>query len=92
MNANINFDLIKTEAPTAWKDFEGFYSQNFNKLQFLNGISFEILPFEMQLGILLKYFTENAVEVDICNNDFDALPETFFDTFRTYEKVIAHYS
>ena len=83
---------IKTIAPMAWKDFEDFYQTNYPLYASDNKSTPESLPFEMLLGLLLRYFIENGVEWDITNTDFNLLPETLYDVFENYEKIISHYS
>lgn len=89
---NINFENLKNNCPKAWDDFLNYYSSDFLSKPELKSIPFTSLPFEMQLGIYLKYFTENGVELDVCNTDFEVLPSSIEEAFTTYEKVISHYS
>ena len=89
---SLNFELIKNNCPKAWDDFLNYYSKEFSALPSLNGISFTSMPFELQLGIYLKYFHANGVELDVCNTEYDLLPETITEAFNSYEKVISHYS
>jgi hypothetical protein len=83
---------IKVIAPKAWADFEVFYKSNFADLATDPKLSPDVLPFELLLGLLLRYFIENGVEWDVSNTDYPLLPETLLDVFETYEKVISHYS
>lgn len=88
----LNYLSIQDTAPTAWQDFLNFYKTEFNSYSFLRDTDFTNLPFEMQLGILLRYFKDNGVELDVCNTDYNYLPQTIQGAFAIYEKVISHYS
>ncbi len=83
---------IKELAPKAWADFENFYKTNFPDYSSDPKLSPDKIPFEMLLGILLHYFEENGVEWDVSNTDYKLLPETLYEVFESYEKVISHYS
>jgi len=87
-----DFIKIKEIAPKAWADFEDFYKTNYPVYFSDPKLSSEMLPFEMLLGLLLRYFIENGVEWDISNTDYNMLPETLLEVFENYEKVISHYS
>ena len=87
-------DLIKIKsiAPKAWADFEDFYSTNYPSYSSDIKLKADQLPFEMLLGLLLRYFIENGVEWDVSNTEFEMLPETLTEAFENYEKTISHYS
>ncbi len=87
-----DFLKIKNNAPKAWADFENFYQTNFPSYHAVEKSKLEQLPFEMLLGLLLRYFTENGIEWDVTNIEYDLLPESLYDVFENYEKVISHYS
>ena len=91
---SIKPDLIKIKevAPKAWADFENFYQTNFPIYFSDTKLSTENIPFEMLLGLLLHYFIDNGVEWDVSNTEYGMLPETLFEVFESYEKVISHYS
>lgn len=89
---NLNINLISSESPKSWEDFLNFYKEEFNSVFFLKTIPFDQIPFEMQLGIFLKYFNKNGVELDVCNSEYEMLPSTITDAFRNFEKVISHFS
>lgn len=64
---------LKKQSPLAWEDFEKWYNKNFPIIGFdyANGhcnIPFIELPFEMQLGVLLKYLDEKEITVLIMND------------------------
>jgi hypothetical protein len=88
----INYSAIESNSPKAWKDFLSFYTSEFASYSFLNKVEFNQLPFEMQLGIFLKYFNENGIELDVCNTDYALLPDTITEAFSNHEKGISHYS
>jgi hypothetical protein len=83
---------IKNIAPKAWADFENFYQTNFPSYASDPKLHPEQLPFELLLGLLLRYFIENGVEWDVSNTEYAMLPETLLEVFENYEKVISHYS
>jgi hypothetical protein len=84
---------IPSESPKAWAEFEKFYEDlSGHWAVSLNSIEFMSLPFEMQLGIFLSYFTDNSLDLDIQNTDTDTLKETIYDTFRVHENMMGHYS
>ncbi len=83
---------IKSLAPKAWADFENFYQVNFPTYFSDAKLNPEQMPFEMLLGLLLRYFIENGIEWDVSNTDYTLLPETLTEVFESYEKVISHYS
>ncbi|HVD98764.1 MAG TPA: hypothetical protein VNB90_11220 [Cytophagaceae bacterium] len=87
-------DLIKLKAlaPKAWADFENFYQENFPSYAADQKMKTDQLPFELLLGLLLRYFIENGVEWDVSNTDYTMLPDTLLEVFENYEKVISHYS
>ena len=88
----LNYSFILSDTPKAWQDFVKFYQEEFKDYEFLKSLEVTQLPFEMQLGIFLKYFNENGVELDICNTEYSQLPENIMEAFKTHEKVISHYS
>ncbi|MFN3402510.1 MAG: hypothetical protein ACK40G_00355 [Cytophagaceae bacterium] len=92
MKLQIDLNHIESCYPNAYKDFMNFYNNSFKPLNFLKDINFNSLPFEMQLGIFLRYFKDNAVELDVCNADYEMLPDVITEAFNTQEKVIKHYS
>ena len=83
---------IKSIAPKAWADFENFYQTNYSSYASDSKLKLEQLPFELLLGLLLRYFIENGVEWDVSNTEYTMLPETLLEVFDNYEKVISHYS
>jgi len=91
---NIKLDIIKvkTISPKAWQDIQLFYTDNFLDFHNKTGFELENLPFEMLIGVLLRYFIENGVEWDVVNTDYSLLPDTLYEVLETYEKVISHYS
>jgi hypothetical protein len=88
----LNYSLILSDTPKAWQDFVNFYQEEFSNYEFMKGLEITKMPFEMQLGIFLKYFNENGVELDICNTEYSKLPESILEAFKIHEKVISHYS
>ena len=90
--AGLNYSIILSNTPKAWQDFELFYLQEFKEFEFLIDLKITQLPFEMQLGILLRYFTDNGVEIDFCNTEYAQLPERIMEAFISHEKAISHYS
>lgn len=88
----LNYDFIQTCSPRAWDDFMNFYKKEFGTVNFISNIDFLRLPFEMQLGIYLKYFSNNGVELDVCNTKYDLLPQTITEAFKNFEYVLTHYS
>jgi hypothetical protein len=91
-NYGLNYATIQTQSPKAWEDFVKFYKTEFEIPAFLKNIEITQIPFEMQLGVFLKYFNENGVELDVCNTEYSLLPEHITEAFQTHEKVISHYS
>jgi hypothetical protein len=87
-----DLEKIKAIAPKAWADFEDFYNSNYPSFASDAKLKADLLPFEMLLGLLLRYFTENGVEWDVSNTEYGMLPETLIEVFESYEKVISHYS
>jgi hypothetical protein len=87
-----NFKSIEELCPNSHKDFLIFYQEEFGQIQFLKNVPFDTIPFELQLGIFLKYFTKNGIDLDICNTEYSLLPEMITDTFKNFEKVIGHFS
>lgn len=90
--SELNHSYLQSQCPKAWGDFNKFYSSEFATNASIKNINFIELPFEMQLGVLLKYFNDNGIEVDLSNTDLTILPEHFVEAFQTHEKVISHYS
>lgn len=89
---SLDYSTIEMIAPKAWGDFNKYYKNNFSVHPVLKSIDFKQLPFELQLGVFLKYFNENGVELDVCNTEYSLLPAMITETFQNYEKVISHYS
>ncbi|HEY8400976.1 MAG TPA: hypothetical protein VIK89_06925 [Cytophagaceae bacterium] len=92
MELKLNLDQIKTECPKAWADFNEYYQKGFSTKSSLTQVNFTEIPFEMQLGVFLRYFNENAVELDVCNSGYENWPSIITEAFKTYENVISHYS
>jgi hypothetical protein len=88
---NATFQTIQQLAPKAWADLLKFYKEEVADKSNLS-IPLEALPFELSMGILYRYFHENAVEWDVSNIPYNELPESLIDVFDQYEKVITHYS
>lgn len=88
----LDYDFIKSCSPKVWADFTNFYTKEFSSISFLKNIPIENIPFEMQLGIFLKYFNNNGVDLDVCNTEYSMLPEHITEAFKNYENVISHYS
>lgn len=88
----VDFDYLYNQCPKGWNDFSNYYKENYQTTDFLKDVSFEKIPFDMQIGVYLSYFNENGVELDICNIDYTLLPDLIKDTFTDYENVISHYS
>jgi hypothetical protein len=80
---------LAQEAPKAWLDFTN-YANQFNAYTSANDI--KQLPFEMQLGVYLRYLQENNVEIDLINPEMSVLESSIKDAFVAFEKVISHYS
>ncbi|HSZ26065.1 MAG TPA: hypothetical protein VK766_10115 [Cytophagaceae bacterium] len=88
----LNLEKIKEVAPKAWKDFECFYQTTYPSYFADEKLVPEKIPFEMLIGLLLRYFEENGIAWDVSNTDFNLLPDTLLEVFEDYEKVISHYS
>ena len=91
-NPKPSVEKIKNIAPKAWKDVESFYQENFSEFISKSQVTLDELPFEMMIGLLLKYFNENGVEWDVSNTEYEFLPDTLLEVFENYEKVISHFS
>jgi len=87
-----DFKSIESLCPISHKDFLTFYEEEFGQIPFLKNVAFDTIPFELQLGIFLKYFTKNGINLDICNTEYSLLPDMIMDTFKNFEKVIGHFS
>ncbi len=59
---------LKKQYPKAWADFSKWFKKN--KFD-LYDIDFIDLPFEMQLGVHLKYLDEK--EIDVCGDEFECI-------------------
>lgn len=79
---------VQNDTPGAWDDFEEFYKENYK----IGIAEFLAFPFEMQLGVYLKFLIENTVEIDICNPEFSSLPDVVADAFAVHERVRGHFS
>jgi hypothetical protein len=84
--------FLKNNCPKAWKDFEDFYASEYSSNEFLRNTEFINLPFEMQIGVFIKYFTDNGIEIDLSNSDLSILPDNVVEAFKIHENVISHYS
>ena len=77
---------IKEESAKAWKYFKEFYANEFeNKLE---GIDFEELPFEYQLGVFISFFNSVSTDVDLYANEIPALQESIIEAFSQYEEYL----
>lgn len=92
MDLKLNLEYIKTDCPKSWNDFSDFYKTGFGGNPILTNVDFGNIPFEMQLGIFLRYFNENSIELDICNSVYQNWPTIITEAFKAYENVISHYS
>lgn len=79
------------EYPEAWADLIAFYQQVKQSLPGLT-LAFEQLPFEVQLGIYLKFFEEEGVEIDLNNSTYPELPERVKEAFVLYDHLRRHSS
>lgn len=88
----LNHSYIQIQCPKAWGDFNTFYNSEYASNPSLKNINFIELPFEMQLGVMLRYFNDNGIEVDLSNTDLSILPDHITEAFKTHENVISHFS
>jgi len=79
---------IAQNSPNSWADFVEFYNSNFEKHQ----IVIENLPFEFLLGLYLRYFNENGIEIDLSNTEFQELENEIVKAFAWQEVNRNHFS
>jgi hypothetical protein len=91
MNAKTSMEAIQQLAPKAWEDLKTFYSVEVKQKSGIT-LDLEQLPFELMMGVIYRYFQENAVEWDVLNITFEQLPESLIEVFENYEKSISHFS
>ncbi|MDB5272623.1 MAG: hypothetical protein JWO58_990 [Chitinophagaceae bacterium] len=88
----LDISSIKTQYPRAWKDFEDFYTELNEAYGFQATQSFEVYPFEYQLGVFFRFFMDNGIELDVCNIEFDLIPAAIEENFKGHNQAVAHYS
>jgi len=88
----IDSHTIKTSAPHAWEEFIKYYQEVIKDYACLSAAAAEDIPLELQLGLFMRFFHDNGIELDVGNIDFELLPETIREAFETHERIISHYS
>ena len=88
----VSLPSFATEYPDAWADLASFYDQIKQSLKGLPDYSIDQLPFEIQLGIYLKFFDENGVDIDLDNSTYSELPERVKEAFVLYDHLRRHSS
>jgi len=88
----LDIPSIKEQYPRAWKDFEDFNRELNEIYGFKAETPFDSYPFEYQLGIFLRFFTDLGMELDVCNIEFDLIPSVIEENFKGHNQAVAHYS
>ena len=87
----IDFAALESTACHAIDDFKEFVKEYEKANRLADGLFFS-LPFEMQIGVFLKYFRENAVEIDLHLLDDTTITATFEEAFLIQENNLNHFS
>lgn len=88
----LNIPSIKEQYPRAWKDFEDFQQELIETYSFKDSASFELYPFEYQLGVFIRFFIDLGMELDVCNIGFEMIPAVIEENFKGHNQAVAHYS
>lgn len=85
---HLDMKQITSQAPNAWKDFLDFYREHYdNSLPTVTS-----LPFSMQIGVLIEYFNDNGIEVELHHPELIAIKEALEEAFILQENNLSHYS
>ena len=84
-------DEIKNVAPVFAQDFHKYITENYNGI-LAKLASFYDLPFEFQLGLFIKFFQENTIEIEPLTYTLDALEVSVTEGMKIYENIAGHYS
>ena len=77
---------LKTNYSKAYKYFEIFYNDEFeNKIE---GVQFDSLPFEYQLGVFIAFFNTINSDLQFYATNFDVLQESIREAFETYQEYL----
>lgn len=88
----LDIPYIKEQYPRAWKDFDDFYHELNGIYEFNDQTTFESYPFEYQLGVFIRFFTELGMDLDVCNIEFEMIPAVIDENFKGHNQAAAHYS
>jgi hypothetical protein len=88
----LNQAYIQFDAPNAWKQFTEFYQESVQPYPKLRDISIEDLPMEMLVGLFVRFFRENGMELDVSNFEFEDLSSVIEDNFKVLQQTMQHFS
>ena len=89
---SLNIAKIKKESPKSWGDFIDYTIELDRHSNFSSNQSFEEYPFEYQLGVIFRYFSEQGVIIDVTNLDYSDLPKAIEEEFLNFNQVVSHFS
>lgn len=85
-------EKLKRVCPKAWGEFALLSREILDSSEATASHAIESLPFELQLGIYLRFFKINDLEFDYNNTEPNQYEDEIFALFSNFENVISHYS
>lgn len=91
-NIGLNIEHIRHHAPNAWLDIVSCYHKNTEGFEKNQNLTFENLPFLLQIGIFKQYFSENGIDIDFNNLSNEELLDVITQLIIDHENTVKHYS
>jgi hypothetical protein len=87
MNANNLFiETLKNRYPKTYSDICDFYKGQHPSYDF------NLLPFSAQAGVMIFYFNDCGIDLDLHDTSITHLETIFEEAFQIQENNISHYS
>lgn len=87
MTANNGFiQSLENTYPKTFKDVCSFYKEQHADYDFKS------LPFSAQAGVIIFYFTDCGIDLDLHDTQVSHLESVFEEAFKMQENNISHYS
>lgn len=90
--STLNLAYIQVEAPNALEQFTAFYQESLQPYPKMKGVSIQDVPMEMLVGLFVRFFRENGMELDVSNFEFEDLPSVIEDNFKILQQTMQHFS
>jgi hypothetical protein len=83
---NVFIQTLENTYPKTFKDIRSFYNEQHTNFDFKD------LPFSAQAGVIIFYFTDCGIDLDLHSTYVSHLEMVFEEAFKMQENNISHYS